>query len=242
MTRPDRLPSFLLGMTRSKPHTHRRRSALLASLLAVIAAGASAACSTTASTPSDGGSGTGGAGGGGSSGTGGSSGSGGSSGATGAGGAGGSGFTKTGVCAQRGTATADASSYDGTEEFALIGDEGLGADVCVVRYDVKRVAAAPAGCTVCLWTHLVEYSNPTVVTDVNGACANSELALTTAKIAAMSMTRVGIGFAKDLNGAHGSARMRYFDAMAKWDVYGNASWDEAAKAFTYDYRTGICAY
>jgi hypothetical protein len=165
----------------------------------------------------------------------------GTAGTTGAGGTGG-GFTRLGVCAQRGMATATATSYDGYEEFALIGDEGLGDPVCVVRFTVKRAGNAPAGCTDCSWTQLLEYTNPMTLTNVEGACANSDLALDAAAIAQINGSRVAIGFAREYQGAHGSARMKYFDAMMKWDVFGNATWDEATSAFRYDYRDGLCGY
>ena len=184
-------------------------------------AGTSAAAGTT-------GAGTGGAGGG-------------TAGTAGAGGTGG-GFTRVGVCAQRGMATATATNYDGYEELTLIGDEGLGDPVCVVRFTVKRVGNAPAGCTDCSWTQLLEYSNPMTLTNVEGACAHSDLALDAAAIANIDGSRVAIGFAREYQGAHGSARMKYSDAMMKWDVYGNATWDEATSTFRYEYRDGLCGY
>jgi hypothetical protein len=27
-----------------------------------------------------------------------------------------------------------------------------------------------------------------------------------------------------------------------WDAYGNATWDEAASAFRFDRRNGVCGY
>ena len=156
---------------------------------------------------------------------------------------GGSGFTTVGVCGQRGEATATATTFDGWEEFFMLSDEGLGAAVCVVRFDLKRVGAAPCGgCTECTWTQQVEYSNPRVMTDTGGVCANSDLALTTAKINSIVGTRLSIGFARELGGAHGSARMKWFDAQQKWDVFGNATWDTTTNLFRYDYRDGFCNY
>jgi hypothetical protein len=152
------------------------------------------------------------------------------------------GLPNTGVCGQRGKATADATSFDGYEEVFIIGDNGFGNDVCAVRFDLKRVGDAPPGCTVCTWTHLLEYSNPSVVTDEGGVCARSELALDAAATARRVGARVAIGFAKELGGAHGSARMRYFESKNAWDVYGNATWDETTKAFKYDNREGVCSY
>jgi hypothetical protein len=152
------------------------------------------------------------------------------------------GFANVGVCGQRGKATADVTSFDGYEEVFIIGDSGFGNDVCAVRFALKRVGDAPAGCTVCTWTHLLEYSNPQVVIDAGNACASSELGLDAAAIASIVGSRVAIGFAKELGGAHGSARMKYFASKSAWDVYGNATWDETTSAFKYDNREGLCDY
>jgi hypothetical protein len=93
-----------------------------------------------------------------------------------------------GVCAEHAEATVDTTSFDGWEERCVISDSGLGADAdrpCVVRFDLKRVSDAPhaSGCMDamskrCEWTHLVEYSNPKVLANIAGACAKSDLALT----------------------------------------------------------------
>jgi len=232
-----------------------RRNAVMAGLLGVgvlVAASAGAGCSSGGGGGSGGGGATGSAGSSGSAGTTGAAGSGGTTtciggtptaGTTGGVGTGGSGFTTVGVCGQRGEATATATTFDGWEEFFMLSDEGLGDAVCVVRFDLKRVGPAPCGsCTVCTWTHQVEYSNPRVMTDTGGVCANSDLALTTAKINSIVGTRLSIGFARELGGAHGSARMKWFDAQQKWDVFGNATWDTTTNLFRYDYRDGFCNY
>ena len=161
-----------------------------------------------------------------------------------AGGSGGatSAYANVGVCGERGAATADATSFDGYEERYIIGEQGFGVDVCAVHFDLTRVGDAPAGCTVCTWTHLVEYSNPSVVTDASGVCAKSDLGLDATAIAKIVGSRGAIGFAKQLGGAHGSARMKYINATSTWEVDGNATWNEPTKAFKFDYRTGVCGY
>jgi hypothetical protein len=165
-------------------------------------------------------------------------------GTTGAAGAGGSAYTRVAVCGQRGQATATATTYTmGWEEFFMTGDEGFGDDICVVRFDVTHSGDAPGGCTECSWTQTVQYSNPTIVTDANGACANSDLGLSAAKIATISGSRMPIGFVREWQGAHGSVRFRYFENRCAWDVYGNATWDEAGtNLFRYDHRDGFCNY
>jgi len=198
--------------------------------LVVVVAGA-VACSSGGSSP------TGTGGGGGATATGGS----GSGGTTGAAGSSGT-FVNAATCGERGNATANATAYDGTTDFFIVGEAGLGADVCVVRFDAKRVGAAPAGCPSCNWAHLVEFSNPTVITNVGGACDASDSVppLDAAGRAQMTGTRGGRGFS--LTTGHGDALLKYSDAMQMWLGVGRANWDEAASALGYNISNGNCNY
>jgi hypothetical protein len=110
------------------------------------------------------------------------------------------------------------------------------------QFDLKRVGDAPACCPGCAWAHLLEYTNPQVLTDTDGVCGQSDLALDTAAIAKIVGSRVAIGFVPHHGGAHGSARMRYFEDTKVWDVTGKANWSETTKAFSYDFRDGYCNY
>jgi hypothetical protein len=205
----------------------------------LVALAGGAACSSGGdSTP-----GTGGSGG---SSAGGNSGSGGRAGTTGTAGGMGGGFLNPGACGERGTATANATAYDGTAEFYIIGEAGLGSDVCVIKFDVKRTGAAPANCVdpttsaTCSWSHQVAFSNPTVVLNMGGACDASDSvppldAAGRAQIATMS---VGRGFSTVAG--HGDSLMKYEGSM--WTVVGHASWDQASGSFGYDIRTGACNY
>ncbi len=160
---------------------------------------------------------------------------------------GGSAFTEPGVCGQRGMGTARTDSFEGYEEIYIIGEKGFGDDICVVRFDVKRVGAGPEGCddpaaeVDCLWVHEVEYSNPTVMTDTNGVCAKSELGLDAAAIAEIDGSRVAYGFVSEYVG-HNSVIMQYDEAQDVWIPNGNATWDEDSGAFRFDRRDGTCNY
>jgi hypothetical protein len=158
-------------------------------------------------------------------------------------------WPNVGVCGERGQATADLAKYDGYEETVIFSEEGLGSEACVVRFDVVRAGNAPhaSGCMetlakACEWTHLVEFRNPRVLTDVDGVCGKSDLGLTPDAIAKREGSRIEIGFAKQFAGAHGSVRMKYFEAQGAWDVDGNATWDATAGTFTYRYQNGYCNY
>lgn len=178
-------------------------------------------------------------GGAGGSATGGSGGSAGSAGTTA--------FSEVGVCGERGQSTVSTTSFVGFEERYLIGEEGLGEDICVVRFDVTRVGAAPGGCddpaagVDCLWTHRVTFSNPSIVRHVGDVCANSELALDDAAIAALDGLQVAYGFVSEYAG-HASVLMKYEEASGTWDAYGNAAWDPENSAFRFDHRDGFCGY
>jgi hypothetical protein len=193
-------------------------------------------------------SGTGGAAGqGGSSGTAGTSSStGGSAGDAGSGSAeggtaGASDVELVGVCAHRAEATVTVDDFTGYEEYVLIGDEGFGEEICVVRFDVTRVGAAPEGCTDCLWSHLVELGNPTVVLDEDGVCANSELGLDSAAIDELDGSQVAYGFVPELDG-HASIVLTHIEASNTWEAYNNATWNEDTGRFRFDRRNGTCTY
>jgi hypothetical protein len=158
------------------------------------------------------------------------------------------GYREVGVCGQRSEGTVTADSYAAVEEFYLIGEEGFGDELCVVRFDVTRVGDAPAGCDEsagqqeeCLWTHLVEYDNPSVVTDRDGVCANSELALTAAAIAEIEQRQVAYGYVFEFQG-HNSVLMTYDYERAVWEADVNAGWEETTGAFRFDRRDGFCDY
>jgi hypothetical protein len=192
---------------------------------------------------------TGGAGGG-SSGSGGAPSSGGSGGTPSTGGSGGLagavGFSERGVCGQRGESTVLGASFAGFEEFYIIGDRGLGDDVCVVRFDVTRTGDGQAGCAdlegnPCSWTHEVTLSNPTVVLDMDGVCANSTVALDESRIAELDGTVASYGFVSEYAG-HNSVLLKYDEPSDSWIPFGNATWDDETGAFRFDNRTGQCQY
>jgi hypothetical protein len=165
----------------------------------------------------------------------------------GAGGGSSSEYAEVGVCGLRGMGTVSESEFSGYQELYIISEEGFGEDICVVRFDVKRVGAAPDGCddpagdVDCLWTHMVELSNPMMMTDEGGVCADSELGLDAAAIAKLVGSRFSYGFVSEFAG-HNSVLMKYDDASGKWDADGNANWNAETGAFRFDRRDGFCNY
>ena len=179
-------------------------------------------------------------------------GAGGNSSTTSGAGAGGSsgetGFAELGVCGVRSQGTVTEDSFETYEEHYLLGDEGLGSEVCVVRFDVRRVDDGPGGCDEfagqqqsCLWTHLVELSNPQVLIDEDSACENSELAMTAEAIAEIDGEQRAYGYVFEYQG-HNSVLMGYEDATDTWAPLVTAGWNEDTGEFQFDRRDGFCGY
>lgn len=204
--------------------------------LVAVVAGA-VACSSGGSTGGGGGTGGGSAGTTGTAGTG--------AGGSGAGTTGG-GFVNPASCGERGMATANTTTYDGTSQFYIIGDNGLGDEVCTIQFDVKRTGAAPANCidpttnAACSWSHQVTFSNPMVITNTGGACdaSDSVPALDAAGIAKINNMAVGRGFSRVAG--HGDSLMKYDGT--KWTVVGHSSWNDTTSVFDYNVITGACNY
>lgn len=170
-------------------------------------------------------------------------------GSTAGGGSGGdAGFAELGVCGVRSRGTVTEDSFETYEERYLLGDEGLGEEVCVVRFDVARIGDGPGGCDEfagqqqsCLWTHLVQLENPQILVDEDSACENSELAMTAAAIAEIDGDQRAYGYVFEYQG-HNSVLMGYDDATETWGPLVNAGWNEDTGDFQFDRRDGFCGY
>jgi hypothetical protein len=157
-------------------------------------------------------------------------------------------FVNAAACGERGKANATTTDYEGTAEFFIIGEAGLGVDVCTIRYDVKRVDAGQDGCkdpvsgAACAWSHLVEYSNPTVVLNMDGACdaSNSVPQLDAAGREQLDGTRIHRGFSAAAG--HGDSLMKYDEATNEWVAIGRVSWSEASGALEYKINGDMCSY
>jgi hypothetical protein len=188
--------------------------------------------------------------------SGGVTGLGGSAGAfAGDGGSGGLGFTKWGLCGERGEGAirSDASdlSYVRVEIFVAseeaVMQEMLEPMACLVELDMYVVGPGPENCTdldlaLCEWAYEFELLNPRVVTDDRGACAANELRYDAAWLERMHGMRVALGYLQAYEG-HSSVLMKYEPGMpGGWVPYGPAYWDQLSGEFAYETRFGMCGY
>jgi len=167
------------------------------------------------------------------------------------GGSGGSaaGFFNTGLCAFAGEGVWEDGSYSGTHDLMLVGDLGVGEDLCVVRFEANTTSEPEVDCVVtssgmqvpCSFGTVVELTNPTVVTDVDGVCGNSERALDEDGIAALVGERFGMGFAVESTG-HGNILVRLDETMMTWTEWAGATFEPETGDLEYRQSDGVCDY
>lgn len=147
---------------------------------------------------------------------------------------------QAGICGEVGEATATETAYDGTEDFVVWGEQGLGLPVeswvCQVRFKLVRVGAGPSGCASCTHTWLLEYRAPETLKDVNGACAGSNFGLDAARIAEIEGCRVAFGHDPTCAAGHGECRWKYSAATKRWIQAGFANFDRTTNEYSYSTR------
>lgn len=149
-------------------------------------------------------------------------------------------FENVGECSSQGEGVFQDGIYTGWVELILTADEGLGEDLCVVRFDVDTVAEPEVPCDSCFWSTVVQLSNP-VVTDAGNFCTESERGLDPATIEEMTGERIGIGYAPESTG-HGYALMNYNEMTMVWFAVSFAEWDEETGMLEYWKRDSFCGY
>lgn len=150
-------------------------------------------------------------------------------------------YDRTGVCGTSGEGTVMSGDFSGFEDVYLIGDEGLGDDVCRIRFTLTTVGAPVTSCDTCEFAFVLERGAPSVVVDADGACANSALDMGAAGIEAMIGTTVSYGYVSEYVG-HSNVLMLLDDATDTWQAVAFASYDDTTGAFLYDRRDGFCGY
>lgn len=146
-----------------------------------------------------------------------------------------------GICGLRSEADVTEDGYAGWEEYYLIGDEGLGDPLCVIRFRVERVGEAAPGCPDCLWSHRVRRTFEAVVVDEDGVCAGSDLGLDEDALAELDGTEFDYGYVVEYTG-HNDVLMGYDAASETWSARHFARWDDTTALLTFDRRDGFCTY
>jgi len=150
-------------------------------------------------------------------------------------------FDHLGACGVMGEVIVKGQEYEGFEEHYLIGDEGMGEDLCRVRFDLVLVGEPPVPCDMCSFSLMLEKRDPLTITDVGGTCAGSALGLDAEAITALNGVRVSYGYAPEYWG-HASVLVQLDVEKGEWEAVTFSTWDEAAGALFYDRRDGACGY
>ena len=150
-------------------------------------------------------------------------------------------FDHLGACGVNGEATAKGGAYEGFEDHYLIGDEGMGEDLCRVRFDVALLGEPTVPCDECSFAFMLEKRNPSTITDVDGTCAKSALRLDADAIAALDGARMSYGYVPEYWG-HANVLMQLDEETGEWEAVTFSTWDEETGELFYDRRDGACGY
>ncbi len=87
----------------------------------------------------------------------------------------------------------------------------------------------------------IEFSNPVVDVDIDGACASSSAAFNQAWIDGIDGSRESYGYI-DMYEGHQSVAMKYLQTMMMWSPIGRGYWEQTTGEFTFNNTLGPCTY
>ncbi|MEE9383778.1 MAG: hypothetical protein V3V08_10225 [Nannocystaceae bacterium] len=131
--------------------------------------------------------------------------------------------------------------YSGIIDYLLLADEGNGEELCRVRFSLNTVAEPDPPCGECYWSTVARLSEPIQITDIEGACADSERNMGAAGIEARMAETVAMGFAMESTG-HGEVLVHYNDDTMQWGIVAFGEWDAETGSLAYDRVEGFCRY
>ncbi len=123
--------------------------------------------------------------------------------------------------------------YDGVEEWALVADNGTGADVCRLDFSLGS-STARTDCADCSWAYDLVVSGTTVVDEDATGCA-----ATLADPATFDGTVVSYGYAPNYFG-HAQVLMVY--ESGAWNAVSFGGMDDTTGEFSYQWDVGYRAY
>ncbi|MEE9386807.1 MAG: hypothetical protein V3V08_25600 [Nannocystaceae bacterium] len=151
------------------------------------------------------------------------------------------GYDQLGLCGVRSLGTIVVGRYEAVEETYLVGDQGDGDDMCRIRFDVKSIGVPTVDCPMCEWSYVVRRSDPVIVTNIETACANSELALDATAIATADGGEAWYAYVREFLG-HNDVLMIYDHDTKRWEAQNLANWNAVTGSIEFDRRDGYCGY
>ena len=152
-------------------------------------------------------------------------------------------FEELGECRFEAEGLYKDGKYEGFIDYILIADEGDGEDLCRVRFEVKTVEDSKRECKEpdCYWATVVELSNPEVILDVEGKCANSDRQLGDEQIKDRLNKPMDFGVGEEPTG-HGLIILSYNQDSMLWEQFCDTEWEKETGVVLYDDIEGRCFY
>jgi hypothetical protein len=142
------------------------------------------------------------------------------------------------VLSYEGTAMADGAGggYAGQEQLVLVDDDGMGAELCRIAYDLTHIGVRD-DCSSCLWAYDLEVSNAALLIDSGAGCA--AVGHDASTVAAMDGIVVSYGFIFEYVG---HADMLMIHDGVTWVGVSFSTYDEASGSFDYGWDEAYVEY
>ncbi len=144
---------------------------------------------------------------------------------------------RQGLMGYAGQATVDAQGYAGTEELYFLADEGFGATLCRIGYDLVSTAVRE-DCDGCSWAFDLVTSDAAILEESGEGCAGT-VGVGAADVDTLNDQVVGYGYYVEYMG-HADVLM--IDGPKGFAAAAYADWDEETGLFTYDREDGLYPY
>ena len=145
---------------------------------------------------------------------------------------------EAGVLGRVGAGLYSGDGYVGTEEIALVGEEGWGEDVCRIGFRLTSTAER-TDCAECDWAFDLEVSGAVVLADELSDCLRL-MALDVDEVSELDGTTVSYGFQAEFIG-HASLLMTD-PGTGVWEPLAYVVYDEETGDFSYDWESGCVSY
>jgi hypothetical protein len=144
---------------------------------------------------------------------------------------------RQGLRGYSGEATVDLASFQGTEELYFVGDEGFGATICRIRYDLIATAVRE-DCDGCSWAFDVQTSGAGILEESDVGCEGS-VGISAATVGTLDGQTLSYGYYIEYMG-HADVLM--IDNGSGFAAAAYADWDEGSGHFSYDREDGLYPY
>jgi hypothetical protein len=132
---------------------------------------------------------------------------------------------------------ANPASYSGQETWTFTADSGAGEEVCRIQYALHSTGAR-LDCDLCDWAFDVSLLEAEFVSEADPGC-EAVFGIGSGNVGDLNGVWAGYGYSAEY---FGHAAVFFLEVEGEWVALGNAEFDEATGAYSYERLDGYVAY